>query len=361
MLLLLLLFDIVIKIHTNSVLVHNEEINPEFSMLIVDRINKKFIVAGTNRLFMFDSLLQRLQTVSTGPMVVNCNASNYNDEKNICGIKNNYPRVLAILPHNQQLLFCGTVNDGLCSLHILNNMNKWEYFNENNELNYLGNNSNAVVATLGESLYVAKRHDDGGGGRLPALSHLELDVHSKMFDLKFKHNEPLRHSYLKFSSKYENNYIVNYIGSFKHGKFIYFLTVQREYVNSRKYHSKLVRWCQGDSNFTSYTELALSCVFKPPRRKQQQVFNIAQSMFFFRQEQGHSSLHVAMLHGRAPGKVTSGSSVVCSYDMHKVEDRFIAAQRDCHSGKGELMAWVHEQKPRCQFNVCSILGLNKNI
>merc|ERR1712181_38814 len=55
------------------------------------------------------------------------------------------------------------------------------------------------------------------------------------------------------------SYPVNYIYGFSSGGFSYFLTTQKKHTSSSTLHSRLVRVCQNDPDYYSYTEVPIEC------------------------------------------------------------------------------------------------------
>ena len=55
-----------------------------------------------------------------------------------------------------------------------------------------------------------------------------------------------------------DRYPVNYIYGFSSGGFSYFLTTQKR-DQSSPFHSRLVRVCQNDPHYYSYTEVPIEC------------------------------------------------------------------------------------------------------
>lgn len=236
MFVLFLILKSLIIVCSPSVLIHYEETNPDFSMVVYDRKNSLIIVAGVNRLYVFDSLLQLLQSVQTGPLVDRCEGvedgreeyyyesdyHNTSEEKNMCGLRNNSPRVLKILPHHQQLFFCGSIKNGLCSLYLLKDMKHHEYLKDGNVLNRLGDSSNVVVALSNDqpndqsndhlndqsndysnSFFIGRKNS--GRDRMPAVAHVVMEEASGVVDLKFKHDEASFKSYLHFSPRFQSH------------------------------------------------------------------------------------------------------------------------------------------------------------
>ena len=65
---------------------------------------------------------------------------------------------------------------------------------------------------------------------------------------------------IKVSSSYRTSFKITYIYGFSSGKFSYFLTRQRKDISRGSYFiSKLVRVCQDDREYLSYTEVPLEC------------------------------------------------------------------------------------------------------
>ena len=52
---------------------------------------------------------------------------------------------------------------------------------------------------------------------------------------------------------------INYVFGFSSGGFSYFVTTQRETTQSAKFVSKIVRLCENDEEYISYTEIPLLC------------------------------------------------------------------------------------------------------
>ncbi|XP_069822619.1 macrophage-stimulating protein receptor [Dendropsophus ebraccatus] len=74
-------------------------------------------------------------------------------------------------------------------------------------------------------------------------------------------------------------YPIHYVHTFRTLDFVYFLTVQPESLQSKTYHSRLIRLSAKDQDMKSYRELVLECrvEVKRRRRSEPKIFNLLQS------------------------------------------------------------------------------------
>ena len=100
----------------NSI-VNNFIDNPKqnFSHLVVDKTTGSVYVGGLNRLYHFNSDLEIIQTVKTGPVdnPDNCVGSVSTN------LDNNYNKALVLDNKRSSLIVCGTINFGTCQVTII--------------------------------------------------------------------------------------------------------------------------------------------------------------------------------------------------------------------------------------------------
>lgn len=345
----------------------------------VTTLDDKVYVGGKNWLYLLDGELNVLEHKSTGPVMMDspkCNPAESCDD----GLQtDNHAKVLEVDPDTEQLLVCGSVRQGLCSVYATKNEGDLEWGTEvelstSNQLNYLGGRD-TVFAFFGHSkitrsgnsvLYVGHSHDDRPLSiAQPAITARRLrQNHAGQFNISYLYeNHSLGiHTAIDIDRVYKESYKVRYIYGFEHDGFSYFLTVQREHVGlSSKYVTRLVRVCQSDHGFYSYTEVEITC------RKRNGVttfYNIAQAAFAgaigkemkdkFMIEDDVTALYVVF--GKSdvgsPESNPEDGSGLCIYTMDKVRRAFTSAQKDCYLQRGTLLPWIIHTEPDCKYEVC---------
>lgn len=92
------------------------------------------------------------------------------------------------------------------------------------------------------------------------------------------------HSYIDVLPQFRDSYPVKYIHAFEKDNFVYFLTVQRESLDSQAFHTRIIRFCSFDSELRSYMEMPLECMYTEKRRKRSpkqsnDIFNLLQASY----------------------------------------------------------------------------------
>lgn len=188
---------------------------------------------------------------------------------NNCGVGDNNVKVLEPLPLGGGFLFCGSILNGLCSIYNATNLHLDALLSTKVASNYLASRTGSTVAFFSESdrsrghrvLYSAATHDGRNlRSAIPAISAriIETNPRTRRRSINYKFNARYQHSYLDFNRKYKESHIVDYIYSFEHEGFTYYLTVQKHPITP-VYVTKLVRVCQNDGRFWSYTEIRVIC------------------------------------------------------------------------------------------------------
>ncbi|KAK2177088.1 hypothetical protein NP493_619g04002 [Ridgeia piscesae] len=222
-------------------------------------------VAGRNVLYRLCTNLTLQQSVSLGPV---CEQS---DAASVCTLStDNDPRLLLPFPGGRHLLFCGTSEHGLCSVYDTAELSG-RTMAKDSKLSHLGGDSSVValfanggsVGNEETTLYVGHARDRRPNTLSPPV-FAALTITKDTSDI------------LKAVYRYENvgtgirtamelsdegrrqDFRYDFIYTFKHGGFVYFVTVQRNNTSLHMpYVTKLARVCQADPGFYSYTEVQL--------------------------------------------------------------------------------------------------------
>ncbi len=348
----------------------------------VDSTSGILYVGGENLLVKLDENLTLVDKLSTGPVEdsINC------DPSQSCAdlqLTNNDAKIVDIDPVSGRVIFCGSVKHGLCSFIQQNDFAKsdLQYMDPSNRYNYGGGRKSGFAffgdTTLNEpsattnAFYIACTFDDRPSTiPLYALSARQIAENS----LSLVHEDNEKSTSVTFAEPLKSGYIVNYIYGFQHDGFSYFVTIQREDVNIKdRYETRLVRVCQNDAGFNSYTEVRLLC---RKRNGILTVYNIAQAAHLapvgkemrdkFGIDENEMALYVMFgksngLHDTANPSYGSG---LCVFLMSQIRKDFQTAQMECYMDQGDLLPWLYPDERPCRKDVSKnkrINGQNINL
>ena len=321
------------------------------------------IVGGRNWLLRLNGGDMRLlQSDRTGPVNDSLTTSSRVGEDSNAS-------VLLGMPGQGLVLYCGTARHGLCTIYSVKNLDHKEQLIGDNTLNMIGNSKTAVaffgkgnmmmkgkknLVVPDQALYVGVSYD----GRpleyasKAVSSRLVTRTSNQKYNISYLLDMPRfnRTSATDIVASLKTSYIVDYIYGFEHQGFSYFVTVQKHLpYDNNGYVTHLVRVCQNDLDFKSYTEVQLYC-----RKMEYQAthYDIARAAHLgvageelrnkFGFEEGEQVLYVAFGWARRDGSRASpdNGSSVCMYPMSKVRAAFTKAQTDCYLGRSEWPSWI---------------------
>ena len=384
-----LTLSVILIIHFSSgaklnMLIHEETLRPtEFQQIAQDRFGNVYI-AGRNVLYKLTDGLRLIDHVKdqvlTGPVRdgLSCAPGSGSNCRSAVLTDNNAV-ILEPFPEGDYLLFCGSVNQGLCSVYPMADLGNEHRLDANNVANLIGNRKSAVaffgqgnpMFSTNHAVYVGMSHD-GRPMQYSPKAVSAREIKQDQSDSRFMYNISFAYevnnnvvSGIDIDSGHKEDYIVNYIYGFEHEGFSYFVTVQRQDLITEKYTTKLVRVCQKDPRFYSYTEVEISC------RKAElhsTFYNIAQAAYLspvgeelaskFSFEDGEQVLFVAF--GKAGGAGGTGDDDsanrtfghgICMYTMSDIRKNFQDTQKSCYNGFGSLLPWINRDSPRCRIDV----------
>ena len=195
--------------------------------------------------------LSLIQKVETGPVLDSylCNAelTSCIGPRTTSSIveTNNFNKILHKTPDG--LLVCGSVRQGSCEIRSLDNLSK---VIRKSTIPVAANAQNASTVSLvdesGEKLFVAATYSYDSPYRegIPAVT-TRLLYNFQPINAGGIESE----SAVTIRAEYRARFLVNYIDTFRHNKFVYWATVQNKYVVSNAYSkkvTKLIRVCQDD-------------------------------------------------------------------------------------------------------------------
>lgn len=251
----------------------NETVN--FTHVAYDQTTGKLYVGAINSLLQLNSDLSVEQQYQTGPIMdsIQCSASDCGQTDLI--LTPNIAKLLLIDNFSQKLIFCGSVKQGSCVRHSLNNVSNVE---AHVPIPVAANDENsstvAIIApstkqtyynpsTSSHVMYVAATNSKLGPYRdiIPALCTRSLESGPKLFNVLEKDISEISRLDLEFHLR--DYYLVNYVYAFYTDTHIYFATTQPRSASKAYeelgYSSKLARLCLEDTSYNTYAEITLQC------------------------------------------------------------------------------------------------------
>ncbi|XP_069759972.1 hepatocyte growth factor receptor isoform X2 [Narcine bancroftii] len=263
--------------------------------------NERIYVGATNKIYALNSNLEKISEFRTGPVLESLNCSpcgNCEEQEDHSSTewKNNNNMVLLVETfYGDHLISCGSTRNGVCFLHNLEEeglanfssnaqcMYQYSYFN-----NKLGLYPDYIASPLGTRVLMTKNDRFVKLYTGATLSSAPLSLHLHSVSIKrLKESEDgfqflSEHSYLDIIPQFRDAYQIKYLYAFESGDYVYFLTVQRENLHSKSFHTRIVRLCTSDPYLHSYIEMPLECIISEKRRKRSsniEVFNILQAAY----------------------------------------------------------------------------------
>lgn len=269
------------------------------------------------------------------------------------------------------LISCGTLFQGVCALHNLDNITIYEIpANES----VVANSENAsTVAFIApgpnkqftsrqqQVLYVGASYTGLGpyNTEVPAVSSRSL-LPESMFN--FAATNVASGTRLTVNSLSRERFPISYIHGFSYKGFSYFVTVQRKSTTSPKpFITKLVRVCQKDVNYHSYVEVPLLC-----RAELNNIdYNLAQAAYVGQPGANLASslditvndevLYVAFAKSKDKRDIynePSQESALCVYSLPSVHQTFTQNIQHCFNGAGEQgLDFISRTEPCIQTQV----------
>lgn len=252
----------------------NKSIN--FTHIELDSITGNIYVGAINWVFQLNSDSLRVEhAVRTGPIrdSVACAPADCSGvDPTLVQVTNNINKVLLVEPYARMLIVCGSVHQGACARHRLEDISQHEDLiplpvssnDENSSTLAFVGPARYFGVQLTPILYVASTDSRLGPYRdmVPAIAGRSLESGSRLFQIiERSFADSAR---VDISSNLRDYFLVRYVYGFYANDYVYFAQVQRRsYLRALEelgYVSRLARVCVSDAGFHTYTELTLQCV-----------------------------------------------------------------------------------------------------
>ncbi|XP_068154229.1 plexin A3 isoform X1 [Drosophila tropicalis] len=335
----------------SSIITNVAKFDTQLNHLLVDSITGRVFVGGVNRLFQLSPDLELHETVRTGPHNDSVECSILDCPLNaVRKPTDNYNKVLLIDRATSRLIACGSLFQGTCTVRNLQNVSIVEHEVPDAVVANDANSSTVAFIAPGPPqhpvtnvMYVGVTYTNNSPYRseIPAVASRSLEK-SKMFQIA---SSAVTTGTRTFINSYaRETYFVNYVYGFSSERFSYFLTTQLKHSHHsspKEYITKLVRICQEDSNYYSYTEIPVECISDAQGGTK---FNLVQAGFLGKpsldlaQSLGISIqddvLFATFSKGKSNSNVPSNNSALCIYSLKSIRRKFMQNIKSCFNGNG---------------------------
>ncbi|KAG7201452.1 hypothetical protein KM043_004212 [Ampulex compressa] len=331
--------DIVQKFHDPEV----ERMNH----LVVDKNTGRVYVGAVNRLYQLSPDLSLVIKEVTGPKgdSTDCSMIDCPKETEKRPV-DNVNKALVIDYSTSRLISCGSLFQGMCSVRDLHNISK--VVQDVKEAVVANNATASTVAFIApgppnppvsQVMYVGVTFTGNSPYRseVPAVSSRSLDK-DKMLNIAEAAVTTGTRMYVNSLSR--ERYPINYVYGFSSGGFSYFLTTQMKNTDTALYISKLVRVCQDDEHYYSYTEIPINCT------SDGKFYNLVQAAYVGKAGSDLAAdlgitaqddvLFAVFAESNGPNSdVPKPHSALCVYSLKAIRRKFMNNIQKCFSGEGQ--------------------------
>uniref|UniRef100_A0A1A9VAI8 Sema domain-containing protein n=1 Tax=Glossina austeni TaxID=7395 RepID=A0A1A9VAI8_GLOAU len=333
----------------SNIITHVANFDTSLNHLVVDSVTGRVYVGGVNRLYQLSPDLEVHETVKTGPKndSVECTILDCPLHA-VRRLTDNYNKVLLIDRATSRLIVCGSLFQGTCTVRNLQNISIVEQEVPDAVVANDANSSTVAFIAPGPPqhpvtnvMYVGVTYTNNSPYRseIPAVASRSLEK-SKMFQIA---SSAVTTGTRTFINSYaRESYLVTYIYGFSSERFSYFLTTQlkhNHHSTPKEYITKLVRICQEDSNYYSYTEIPVDCISTEHGGTK---YNLVQAAYLGKPSTDlANSLSITpqddVLFGvfsEGRGNVSTDNSAICIYSLKAIRRKFMQNIKSCFNGVG---------------------------
>ena len=316
--------------------------------LTIDPSNGEVYVGGVNRIYRLYSNLTLRQVEVTGPVQDSPRCLPPIDARcSSVSLTDNYNKILMVYPTRGKLIQCGSIYQGACYMHPLNDITiKSTHLDENVAANSEKDSSVGFIARGPTSMgspdifYVASsfvNHQDPGAitlrNNVPAVSSRKLS-NNEEFKFMFQNSLTGRGSLIGFN-RAERKPTTQYVSEFNLDNYVYFLFTQKEKDNHHL--SKILQLCKNDKTYNSYIEMSLKCTKNLVDYPfiQTAVLSKPGSQLANSLSAGTNEYVIFSVFSKTTD--ANSDSALCIYKMTDIRTKFKENLQQCNSGKGDLV------------------------
>uniref|UniRef100_W4VRI5 Putative plexins functional semaphorin receptor n=1 Tax=Corethrella appendiculata TaxID=1370023 RepID=W4VRI5_9DIPT len=331
---------------SNNTITHNITFDTKLNHLVVDKNSGWVFIGAVNNLYQLSPDLEIVASDKTGPKMDSHHCSIMECPPNhVRVLTNNTNKVLLIDYASSRLIVCGSLFQGVC--HVRNLQNVSIVVQEVQDAVVANSDVASTVAFIAPGppqpsvtnvMYVGVTFTNNSPYRseIPAVASRSL-VKDRMFQIASSAVTTGTRIFINSVSR--EQYLVNYIYGFSSERFSYFLTTQYKHTsqaNSKEYITKLVRICQDDSNYYSYTEIPVDCISETKYNIVRAAYlgkpgaDLAESLGITTKD---DVLYAVFSEGKS-GDERTNKSALCVYSLKAIRRKFMQNIKACFNGNG---------------------------
>ncbi|ACY70534.1 plexin A3 isoform X1 [Drosophila virilis] len=334
---------------STNIITNVAKFDTRLNHLLVDTVTGRVFVGGVNRLYQLSPDLELHETVKTGPQNDSVECTILDCPLNaVRKPTDNYNKVLLIDRATSRLIACGSLFQGTCTVRNLQNVSIVEHEVPDAVVANDANSSTVAFIAPGPPqhpvtnvMYVGVTYTNNSPYRseIPAVASRSLEK-TKMFQIA---SSAVTTGTRTFINSYaRETYLVNYVYGFSSERFSYFLTTQLKHSHHsspKEYITKLVRICQEDSNYYSYTEIPVECISEAQGGTK---FNLVQAGFLGKPSSDLAqSLGISIqddvlfaVFSKGESNTPTNNSALCIYSLKSIRRKFMQNIKFCFNGNG---------------------------
>ncbi|KAG1683403.1 Plexin-A2 [Nymphon striatum] len=333
-----------------------------FNHLIVHDNTSKVYIGAVNRLYQLSPDLQLGRQAVTGPQLDNydCPVSSISRRTKkltdnwMCPdinkkLTSNWNKVLLIDYSHAALIACGSLFQGVCAVHKLDDISSFEI--PQKEAVVANNSTASTFAFIAPGpvknpethvINVGATYTNNGPYRsdVPAVSSRSLAPGNIFRIASMTVTTATR---LRVNSLAREHYFITYVYGFSSHGYSFFVTYQKkDTLKKDMYISKLIRICQNDTDYYSYTEIPLEC-----HGANGTDYNLVQAAFLGKpgsdlavqlgitvQDDVLYAVFAKSAKEQHVYNKPGSNSALCVYSMKDIQHKFKSNIQNCFRGRG---------------------------
>ena len=259
-------------------------------------------------------------------------------------------KVLAVSTHKNQLLACGTSDQGMCTIHSLDNITNYKNVTGDNNSQYVASRKTSLISfsSSGENVvdiaYAFYEQDNRNNLYAPYFTiskrKLELEGAQDKFRYLYYDGEVQQFSGLSINEDFIRSYYMTFVYTFqyknkKYGddsqEFVYVVMNSQRSRRDNSLTMKIGRFCAGDkidTTLDSYIETNIDC------KQSGTVYNVATAATF-----SNGNLYISAVH-QEDGVIQS--TALCTKTIDHIDSNFADILIDCfvNSEQSTPLSWI---------------------
>uniref|UniRef100_A0AAV2M6E5 Plexin-B1 n=1 Tax=Knipowitschia caucasica TaxID=637954 RepID=A0AAV2M6E5_KNICA len=241
---------------------------------------------------------------------------------------NNHNKLLLVDPYSENLITCGSVNQGICQKRSLDSVDQIFFSTERPvDTQYVAAN-HPNVSTVGVVVRAyPERQPVLFVGRGYTSSHPPISTRNLAQGSIFSYEDTAKLAVAGRLSEYDHHFVA----TFAHQHHVYFLFYRRDLKSqSREYRTYVSRVCLDDQSYYSYVEVPLTC-----RSRAGKVYSLLQAVQLGRSGVGGLDVLLGVFSTQSTSSPRpSEDSALCMFNLHDIDVRINSTRDLCYTQMG---------------------------